>query len=62
MKETGEQHMEKGTIFWSGRRDKHAEGVGIYVRKQQRKNVLSFEGLSSRLAKMRLDSQWFKTS
>lgn len=61
-KESGEIKLKNGSIFWKGRRDKHAEGVGFYVHKSLRDAVLEFEEISSRLARIRLNTNWFKTT
>ena len=60
---TGKCDLEKGAITYSGREDGlHQEGVGFYLSKRAMGAVEEFEAISSRIAKLRLDTKWFKVT
>ena len=59
----GTKRMRKGTIYYSGRRDgRHNEGTGFYVKEELVKDVLEFEPICSRIARLRIRAQWFKVT
>ncbi|XP_064106949.1 craniofacial development protein 2-like [Macrobrachium nipponense] len=53
--------MDKGVIYYIGREDgRHEEGVGFYISKKINTAVVEFEGISSRIARIRMTAKWFK--
>lgn len=59
----GESELRHGTILYSGRRDNsHREGVGVYMSKKARTSLVDFAGVSERILRIRVDTQWCKTS
>ena len=55
--------QDKGIIFYSGRNDgRHEEGVGFYLNKRLGSAVKEFESISSRIARIRLETRWFNLS
>ena len=59
----GRKDMKDGSIFYSGRREgKHEEGVGFYIKKEIVPDVCEFEPISSRIARLRLATRWFKVT
>ena len=60
---TGTRDLKKGRIYYSGTTNgKHEEGVGLYVDRKLVPSVVDFKPISSRLAYMRIHTQWIKTS
>ena len=61
--EVGRCDLDKGVIYHSGRKDdRHEEGVGFYVSKNVSTAVIEFEGINSRIARMRMNARWFKVT
>ena len=54
---TGKRDMENGVILYSGRKRGRYEGTGFYVSNEIYRNVLEFEGINSRLARLRVKSK-----
>ena len=59
----GSKDLKEGRILYSGRKDgKHREGTGFYVRKALINDIIEFEAISSRIARLRLRSQWLNVT
>ena len=54
--------LEKGHILYSGKDDRHEEGVGFFLSKKAYSALEEFDPISSRIAKIRLNAKWFKVS
>ena len=55
--------LKKGTLLYSGRRDgTHTEGIGFYLSKELHSNLVEFEPINSRIAKIRLIARWFRVT
>ena len=55
----GRKDLKDGVILYSGKKRGKHEGTGFYVRNEIYHNVIEFEGINSRLARLRLSSKWF---
>ena len=54
-KGTGEQIIDNSNVIWySGRKDKHQQGVAFIVKKEIVKSVINFEHISSRIIYIRI--------
>ena len=55
--------LEKGVILYSGRSDgRHEEGVGFYINKRVYSAVEEFDGINSRIARLRIKAKWFNVT
>ena len=55
----GLEELKNGWLYYSGKEDgKKEEGVAFYLKKSLKSNVIEFEAINSRLARIRLKSTW----
>ena len=59
----GATDLSGGRLYYSGRKDgRHEQGVGFYVRSNLIENVIEFDPITNRLARLRVRSAWLKIS
>ena len=58
--ESGEHILKEGHELWySGEKKFHRNGVGTLVHKDHVNTVMSYEPVSSRIARLRMKAKWF---
>ena len=55
----GKLRVENGSILYSGKENVRAEGVGFFLSSRAEAALIEFAPVSSRIAKIRLRTQWF---